>query len=159
MKIKSLLAVLTFCLVLAPMAGHAQTAHLAVSVAEVGTLDPHFANKIGEVPIIRMVYQSLVRHPAGAIDVARLEPSLATRWEVADDKLTWTFHLRKGVQWHEGYGEVTAEDVKFSLDRIRDETVGSPARKAIARHRERQRGGSLHRSDQNQAIPIRCCPQ
>ena len=132
MKIKSLLAVLTFCLALAPMAVSAQTAHLAVSVAEVGTLDPHFANKIGEVPIIRMVYQSMARHPAGVIDVARLEPSLATHWEVAGDKLTWTFHLRKGVQWHEGYGELTADDVKFSLDRIRDEKVGSPALKAIS---------------------------
>ena len=132
MKIKSLLTVLTICLVLTPLAAQAQTAHLAVSVAEVGTLDPHFANKIGEVPIIRMVYQSLLRHPAGEIDVAKLEPSLATQWAVADDKLTWTFHLRKGVKWHEGYGEMTAEDVKFSLDRIRDEKVGSPARKAIS---------------------------
>jgi peptide/nickel transport system substrate-binding protein len=113
------------------MAVQAQTAHLAVSVAEVGTLDPHFANKIGEVPIIRMVYQALLRHPAGEINVAELQPSLATKWEVADDRLTWTFYLRKGVKWHEGYGELTAEDVKFSLDRIRDENVGSPARKAI----------------------------
>lgn len=132
MKIRNLLTVLTICLALTPLAAQAQTAHMAVSVAEVGTLDPHFANKIGEVPIIRMVYQSLLRHPAGEIDVARLEPSLATQWAVADDKLTWTFHLRKGVKWHEGYGEMNAEDVKFSLDRIRDEKVGSPARKAIS---------------------------
>jgi peptide/nickel transport system substrate-binding protein len=132
MKMKTLLGVVMISLALVPVAAHAQTAHLAVSVADVGTLDPHFANKIGEVPIIRMVYQSLVRHPAGAIDVARLEPSLATRWEVAEDKLTWTFQLRKGVKWHEGYGEFTAEDVKFSLDRIRDETVGAPDRKAIS---------------------------
>ena len=111
MKIKTLLTVLTICLTLTPLSVQAQTAHMAVSVAEVGTLDPHFANKIGEVPIIRMVYQSLLRHPAGEIDVAKLEPSLATQWAVADDKLTWTFHLRKGVKWHEEYGALTAEDV------------------------------------------------
>jgi peptide/nickel transport system substrate-binding protein len=132
MKIKALIMVMMFCLALAPLAASAQTARMAVGVADVGTLDPHFANKIGEVPIIRMVYQALCRHPAGEINVAKLQPGLATKWEVGADKLTWTFHLRKGVKWHEGFGDFSAEDVKFSLDRIRDEKVGSPARKAIA---------------------------
>ena len=118
-------------LILVPLPAVARTLHLAVGVADIGTLDPHFANKIGEVPIIRMVYQSLLRHPAGEIDVARLEPSLATQWEVSDDKLTWTFHLRKGVKWHEGYGEFTAEDVKFSVERVMDPKLGSPAGKAL----------------------------
>jgi len=132
MKMKGLLIAMVFCLVLAPLGAGAQTARLAVGVAAVGTLDPHFANKIGEVPIIRMVYQSLLRHPPGEVNVAKLEPSLALKWEVADDKLTWIFHLRQGVKWHEGYGELTAEDVKFSIDRIIDPGVGSPARKALA---------------------------
>ena len=132
MKIKVLLFALLFCLALAPLAAGAQTARMAVGVADVGTLDPHFANKIGEVPIIRMIYQALCRHPAGEINIAKLEPGLAEKWEVGADKLTWTFHLRKGVKWHEGYGELTADDVKFSLDRIRDEKVGAPDRKAIA---------------------------
>ncbi|MBC2711225.1 MAG: polyamine ABC transporter substrate-binding protein [Desulfosarcina sp.] len=132
MKIKGLLIAMIFCLILVPLKAGAQTALLALGVADIGTLDPHFANKIGEVPIIRMVYQSLLRHPPGEIDVAKLQPSLATQWEVGDDKLTWTFHLRKGVKWHEGYGELTAEDVKFSIDRIINPDVGSPARKALA---------------------------
>jgi len=132
MKIKAILIAMVLFMVLVPIWAGAQTAHLAVGVADVGTLDPHFANKIGEVPIIRMIYQSLLRHPPGEINVAQLEPSLATRWEVGADKLTWTFHLRKGVKWHEGYGELTAEDVKFSIDRIIDPDVGSPARKALA---------------------------
>lgn len=42
---------------------------------------------------------------------------LAQTWEVAPDNVTWTFHLRKGVQFHDGWGEVTAKDVKFSLER------------------------------------------
>ena len=132
MKIKAVLTAVIICLAVSPLATAGQTARLAVGVADVGTLDPHFANKIGEVPIIRMVYQALLRHPAGEINVAKLEPSLATQWAVGEDKLTWTFHLRKGVKWHEGYGEVTAEDVKFSIDRILNPDVGSPARKAIA---------------------------
>ena len=41
---------------------------------------------------------------------------LATRWEPSQDHRRWTFHLRRGVKFHTGE-EVTAEDVKFSLQR------------------------------------------
>ena len=109
-----------------------QIARLAVGVNDIGTVDPHFAVKIGESPIVRMVYESLLRHPPGEINIEKIEPALAVRWEVAADKLTWTFHLRKGVQWHEGYGEFTAEDVKFSMDRLLNPDVGSPFRKNLA---------------------------
>ena len=40
---------------------------------------------------------------------------LAESWEISDDFLTWTFHLNKGVQFHKGYGEMTAEDVVWSM--------------------------------------------
>jgi len=46
------------------------------------------------------------------------DSGLAERWEVSPDGLTWTFYLREGVQFHEGWGEVTSEDVKFCLERI-----------------------------------------
>jgi len=41
---------------------------------------------------------------------------IATRWENSADHKRWTFHLRKGVKFHNG-DEVTSEDVKFSLQR------------------------------------------
>jgi len=41
---------------------------------------------------------------------------MATRWENSADHKRWTFHLRKGVKFHNG-DEVTSEDVKFSLQR------------------------------------------
>jgi len=136
---KGFLAVIMFglCLALAPSApavqpAEDQTAHMAVGVDDIGTLDPNVASKIGEVPIIQLVYESLLRHPPGAIDNKRLQPSLAVKWEVGEDKLTWTFHLRKGVQWHEDFGEFTAEDVKFSIDRILDPEAGMPVRKNLA---------------------------
>jgi len=47
-------------------------------------------------------------------------PGLAERWEVADDGLTYTFHLREGMAFHDGTA-FDAEDVKFSLDRARAE--------------------------------------
>ena len=43
---------------------------------------------------------------------------LAERWEVLDGGRTWKFHLRKGIHFHDGWGEVTAEDVKFTFAAI-----------------------------------------
>ncbi len=47
-----------------------------------------------------------------------LTPMLAERWEVLDGGKTWRFFLRKGVQFHDGRGEFTAEDVKFTFATI-----------------------------------------
>ena len=42
-------------------------------------------------------------------------PFLAREWEVSEDALTWTFYLEEGVQFHKGYGEMTAEERGGSL--------------------------------------------
>src|SRR5262245_65602532 len=47
-----------------------------------------------------------------------MSPMLAERWEVLDGGRTWKFHLRKGVPFHDGRGEVTAEDVRFTFASI-----------------------------------------
>lgn len=47
------------------------------------------------------------------------EPYLAESWEVSEDLLTWTFHLRTNAVWHDGE-PITAHDVKFTYDRIMD---------------------------------------
>ena len=47
----------------------------------------------------------------------RVEPALAESWERSDDGLTWTFHLRKDVRWHDGE-PFTAQDVEFTFNRI-----------------------------------------
>jgi len=41
-------------------------------------------------------------------------PALATKWEISPDFKEWKFHLRKGVQFHYGYGEFTSQDVVHS---------------------------------------------
>ena len=46
-----------------------------------------------------------------------VEPALAESWEVSDDGLTWTFHLRQDVVWHDGQ-PFTANDVDFTFNRI-----------------------------------------
>jgi ABC-type transport system substrate-binding protein len=40
----------------------------------------------------------------------------ATSWEISPDQLTWTFHIREGVQFHDDWGELTAEDWVYSIE-------------------------------------------
>ena len=47
----------------------------------------------------------------------QVEPGLAQSWEHSDDGLTWTFHLRRDVSWHDGQ-PFTAHDVDFTFNRI-----------------------------------------
>jgi len=58
-------------------------------------------------------------------------PDLATSWENDDNRL-WTFRLREGVQFHNGYGEFTADDVIYSYNRILDEATASPYRASLS---------------------------
>ena len=47
----------------------------------------------------------------------RVEPALAESWDRSDDGMTWTFHLRRDVTWHDGE-PFTAHDVDFTFNRI-----------------------------------------
>jgi peptide/nickel transport system substrate-binding protein len=49
------------------------------------------------------------------------QPHIAESWEVSEDRANWTFYLRSGIKFHDGT-ELTAEDVKFSMDRLK--TIG-----------------------------------
>ncbi len=51
-------------------------------------------------------------------------PMLAESWEASDDLTTWTFHLRKGVKWHNG-DEFNADDIIFNITRWFDPALGS----------------------------------
>ncbi len=69
----------------------------------------------GMVPVVALMYEWLVRYKAGTGEV---EPWLAKSWDMSADNTAVTFHLQEGVQWHKDYGEFTADDVKFTIDRI-----------------------------------------
>ena len=72
--------------------------------------------------IIQMVYDNLLMIQP---DLS-VKPELATSWEANDDLTSFTFHLRKGVQFNHGK-EFKAEDVLYSINRLRDPEVGSAA--------------------------------
>ena len=55
-------------------------------------------------------------------------PGLATEWKPSNELRTWTFKLRTGVQFHEGYGEMTADDVKFTVEQnLKPDSQGGSA--------------------------------
>ena len=51
-------------------------------------------------------------------------PMLAEKWEASEDLTTWTFHIRKGVKWHNG-DELVADHIKFNVERWMDPDLGS----------------------------------
>jgi peptide/nickel transport system substrate-binding protein len=109
-----------------------QVVRLGSDVDDIGTVDPHFATKIGEDRIYRCIYEGLLMHPPGEMNMDKIQPCIAESYSLGSDKLTWTFKLRKGIKWHEGYGDFTAEDVKFSIERVLDPKTGSPFRSSLS---------------------------
>ncbi|HYF54771.1 MAG TPA: ABC transporter substrate-binding protein, partial [Salinarimonas sp.] len=91
------------------------TLNIGMAAADVGQLDPHRATTTQDKPVVSWIFNGLVRFKPGSASLESLEPDLAERWEQTPDGLSWTFFLRKGVKFHGGYGEMTADDVVFSL--------------------------------------------
>lgn len=123
------LAVLTAVLVMLLSASPAAHANLRDGELRIRwwmdmiTLDPPQIRDSLATEVAYHIYSTLVRIKPGTFD--EIVPDLAERWEISPDGLRYTFHLRKGVQWHHGYGEVTARDVQFSLLRHLDPEVAS----------------------------------
>jgi ABC-type transport system substrate-binding protein len=78
------------------------------------TMDPHVAFDVGRVAVRLNLYDGLMRWQGNP---AELEPWVAESYDVSDDALVYTFHMRQGVKFHDG-SEVTAHDVVYSLQRI-----------------------------------------
>ena len=55
----------------------------------------------------------------------KVVPGLAEKYDISDDQLTWTFHLRDGLKWSDG-SDFTAEDFVYSWQRMVDPNVAAP---------------------------------
>ncbi|ODT12607.1 MAG: peptide ABC transporter substrate-binding protein [Mesorhizobium sp. SCN 65-12] len=77
------------------------------------TLDPMRSAAAGNIETYGQIYSRLLRRDP---ETGKLEPGLAEKWEVSQDGLTYTFHLR-AAQFSDG-SPITAADVAFSLERI-----------------------------------------
>jgi peptide/nickel transport system substrate-binding protein len=112
-------AVALAALVEPPSADAQRKKVLNIAAKEPDSLDPH-ASIIGQSQAIaRFMFRGLTRFAIkdGKVTTAEVEPDLAESWTLSPEGTIWTFKLKKGVQFHKGFGELTAEDVKFSFER------------------------------------------
>lgn len=64
---------------------------------------------------------SLITEPAIRISVdGKFSAGVIQSWEISEDGLTYTFHIRKNVLFHGDYGSVTADDLIFALEKIKN---------------------------------------
>lgn len=82
-------------------------------------LDPQQQNEGPTNSVLINLYDGLVNMKP---DMS-IEEGLATSWEQKDD-LTWVFHLREGVKFHNGK-DFTADDVIFTIERCRDQLLSN----------------------------------
>jgi peptide/nickel transport system substrate-binding protein len=98
------------------------------SQGDLVVLVPTLANEIWapdvgsstDLGLISPAFECLARIPEEGEPFEYL-PELADSWTTSEDGLTWDFYLHEGVQWHDGWGEFTAEDVKFTYDLVGSE--------------------------------------
>jgi oligopeptide transport system substrate-binding protein len=94
----------------------------------IASLDPAFAKNQSIMWPVHQLYNTLVEIDSGL----NIVPSLAKTWELSDDRLLYTFHLRTDVYFHDnevfpqGKGRrMVAKDIAYSLSRIIDKNTAS----------------------------------
>lgn len=86
------------------------------------TFNPMYANNFPTQDFVLQVFETLTGlYPKSGADIV---PGLADSYEIAEDGLTYTFHLNPNATWHDG-NPVTSADVVFSLDAQSNEDVKS----------------------------------
>ncbi len=91
------------------------------SIGDASSLNPLLASDAASGDIVGMVYNGLVKYDKNI----NLVGDLAESWTVERGGLVITFHLRKGVRWHDGV-PFTADDVVFTYQKLRDPKVHTP---------------------------------
>lgn len=123
------LALLTWMGVAASPA-HAQDVRVALS-GGVNLLDPSRTANGPDVTIMSQIYETLFRLDP---QTRQITPHLATSYRNLSPTL-WEFTLRDDVKFHDGT-PLTAEDVKYSIERILDPKTNSPHQSQISSIKE-----------------------
>lgn len=92
------------------------------------TFDPRGPTNAVTARIQQLLFNTLVQKD----DRFEIVPELAERWEVAGDGRTYTFHLRRGVRFHDGR-ELTARDVVYTFETLLAPDFDSPKRAALSK--------------------------
>lgn len=95
------------------------------SIGDASFLNPILAQDSASSAITGLVFNGLIKYSR---DLQGFVGELAESWEIKEGpEPEITFHLRKGVYWHDGRA-FTAEDVKFTYDKIMDEKTNTVRR-------------------------------
>jgi peptide/nickel transport system substrate-binding protein len=101
--------------------GDASSGNIIAAIAgEPDQLDPQKTSAHFSFEVLENVFDTLVEPDENL----EMRPALAQAWDVSPDQLTWTFHLRRGVTFHDG-SPFTAADVVYSYRRIIDEQLAN----------------------------------
>ncbi|MBI2910228.1 MAG: hypothetical protein HYX92_21510 [Chloroflexi bacterium] len=95
---------------------------------DIAGLDVHQEPSGSMLMVVSPGYSGLLQY--SPVEVQKVIPDLAERWEASPDGNAYTFHLRQGVKWHDGTS-FTAEDVRSSLDRIRKPPQGTRSPRSV----------------------------
>ena len=91
--------------------------------ADVSSLDPGFADISVNERVNSLIYDGLVEYGENN----KIVPGIAYDWDISEDGTVYTFYLQQGIPFHNGES-LTAEDVKFTYERILDPDSGSGLR-------------------------------
>ena len=80
--------------------------------SDIASLDPVYTTDQISTILYRQLYDTLIVKG----EDGTWQPKLAESWELSDDEMVYTFHLRQDVKFHDGSG-MTAEDVAYSVNR------------------------------------------
>ncbi len=90
--------------------------------ADPAELDPGKTSLTAAWHVIEHVYSTLV----GTSSSLEPIPALAESWDISEDGLVYTFHIRQGVRFHNGR-DLVSGDVKYTYERIKDPETASPS--------------------------------
>lgn len=104
------------------------------------TLDPQYATSAAARTVIGNAFEGLT----AILPTGEVVPACAEQWRVSEDKLTYTFTLRDGLQWANG-DPLTAQDFAFALQRLfnRDAPAPDAARYSMIKNAEQILAGEL----------------
>ncbi|MCB0082841.1 MAG: hypothetical protein KDE47_18005 [Caldilineaceae bacterium] len=99
------------------------------SIADASILNPILSSDSTSSAVITQIFPALIGQDpfTGAVVP---DGALSTDWEVSDDGLVWTFHLRDDVVWSDG-DPLDAADFKFTYDAIASDLVESPRKNLV----------------------------
>ena len=96
---------------------------LSVGNEKIPTYDMHQTSLGGVFAVTAPAYNCLLRTSPYDPLAREVIPELADTWEISDDGKTITFHLHKGVKWHDGM-PFSSADVKYTIERIMNPSQG-----------------------------------